>query len=184
MPTGRVLAAGGSIHEGSLLGNVQTDSAEIYDPASGRWTLTGPLSTRRTSARAATLDDGRVLVAGGNLYDVVGNGINLSIVDREVLSTTEIWDPATGVWLSGGSMSQTRTGFVLVKLLNGALLAAGGNGLSGAELQCRPVQLIYGIDASGVIGKPGVAAAFGFLAALASRAGVVPGEVMAAPGVP
>jgi len=129
---GRVLAAGGSIHDGNVFGNIQTDGAEIYDPVSGRWTRTASLSTKRTSARAVTLDDGRVLVAGGNLYDLVGNGINLSIVDRDVLSSSEIWDPATEAWTSGGNMSESRTGFTLVKVFTGAVLAAGGNALVGA----------------------------------------------------
>jgi len=128
---GRVLIAGGSTHEGSLLGNVQTDSAEIYDPANGRWTLTGAMITRRTAALAVTLDDGRVLVAGGNQYDLKGSGINLSVVDREALSTSEIWDASTNVWTSGGPMSEGRTAFMLVKLSSGAVLTAGGNGITG-----------------------------------------------------
>jgi N-acetylneuraminic acid mutarotase len=128
---GRVLVAGGSIHDGSLLGNVQTGSAEIYDPATDRWSRTGDLAVRRMGARAATLPDGRVIVAGGSLYDIVGNGINLSIVDREVLASSEIWDLYTGVWNPGDNMSESRISFMLAKLLNGAVLATGGNGLDG-----------------------------------------------------
>ena len=60
---GRVLVASGSVHEGSLLGNVQTDSAEVYDPASGRWSRTQDLVNWRTGTRAVTLNEGRVAQA-------------------------------------------------------------------------------------------------------------------------
>jgi len=124
---GRVLVAGGEIHDGSLVGDVQTDTAEIYDPANGRWTMTGSLGTRRTGHACVTLNDGRVLVAGGSMYDLVGNGINIAFVDRSVPTATEVRNPVTGAWAAAGDLSEGRTSFMLVKLANGAVLAAGGN---------------------------------------------------------
>src|SRR5262249_17706056 len=113
---GRVLAAGGSTHNGSVLGNVQTDSAEVYDPVRGRWSQTQDMAVRRMGARAVTLNDGRVLLAGGNIYDIVGSGTNLTIVDRTELASAEMWDPLTGAWTSAGTMSEGRMTFTMTKL--------------------------------------------------------------------
>jgi hypothetical protein len=59
---GRVLVAGGSDDEYST-GAVS--SAEVYDPATGGFTPTGPMTTWRLGQTATLLGDGRVLVSGG-----------------------------------------------------------------------------------------------------------------------
>jgi Kelch motif len=53
---GRVLAAGGGRY---------TASAELYDPATNRWTPTGSMNLDRITFTATVLRDGRVLVVGG-----------------------------------------------------------------------------------------------------------------------
>jgi hypothetical protein len=47
--------------------------AEIYDPSSGAWSATGSLNQARAQHAAASLLDGRVLVAGGNFGSIVLN---------------------------------------------------------------------------------------------------------------
>jgi len=59
LPDGRVLVVGGN-----SLNGLQA-SAELYEPSTGRWTLTGSLTTPRDSQTATLLRDGTVLVAGG-----------------------------------------------------------------------------------------------------------------------
>jgi hypothetical protein len=44
-----------------------TKTAEIFDPSTGQWTLTGSLQRGRTYGALGKLRDGRVLIAGG--YD-------------------------------------------------------------------------------------------------------------------
>jgi hypothetical protein len=78
-----------------------------------------------------TLNDDRVLLAGGSLYDVIGSGTNLNIIDRAVLADSEVWDPLTGAWTSAGAMSEGRMAFMMTKLSDGSVLAAGGFGVSG-----------------------------------------------------
>ena len=57
---GRVLAVGGAATDETPIA-----SAEIYDPRTGIWTLTGSMSTGRNDLAVVVLRDGRVLAAGG-----------------------------------------------------------------------------------------------------------------------
>jgi len=66
LPNGKVLVAGGFTNP-STNQNAQPvlASAELYDPATGTWTPTGSMSTRRALHVAQLLPNGKVLVAGG-----------------------------------------------------------------------------------------------------------------------
>jgi N-acetylneuraminic acid mutarotase len=86
---GRVLVAGGTTSGGGF-----TNSAEIYDPSADSWSQVG-LIDARSGATASILQDGRVLVAGGQNS---GGAVN----------TLEIFDPNTGNFSSGGTMSSPR----------------------------------------------------------------------------
>ncbi len=57
---GRVLVAGGNSSTDGI-----SASAELFDPATGSWSLTTPMPTARYYHTATLLADGRVLVAGG-----------------------------------------------------------------------------------------------------------------------
>ena len=59
LPNGQVLVAGGYGNSGYLT------SAELYNPATGTWTVTGSLNIARTWHTATLLPNGQVLVAGG-----------------------------------------------------------------------------------------------------------------------
>ena len=64
LPNGKVLIAGGGYDV-----NVQSfNSAELYDPATGTWTMTDVMNSTRYSHTATLLPNGKVLVTGG------GNG--------------------------------------------------------------------------------------------------------------
>ena len=60
LANGRVLVTGGLGTSGAPL-----NSAEIYDPATGTWTLTDSMSSPRLRHAATLLPDGRVIVAAG-----------------------------------------------------------------------------------------------------------------------
>jgi len=108
---GRILVAGGM-----TVGGVPTTSAEIYDPATGHWTATGSMMATHVYPVATVLHDGRVLVAGG--FGSLGS-------DGTSLSSTEIYNPATGTWAPTGSMDVPRVLAAIAPLPDGTVLVAG-----------------------------------------------------------
>jgi Kelch motif protein len=115
LANGQVLVAGG---DNSTLGSSPLASAELYNPATGKWTLTGSMTVPRESHQAVLLQNGQVLVAGGT---------NAS----GTLTSAELYNPATGTWSATGSMSTARSGFSTTVLQNGQVLAWQG---TSAEL--------------------------------------------------
>jgi hypothetical protein len=99
-------------------GSVVLQSAEVFGPATNSFSSAGigSMSVPRAFAAAAPLPDGRVLVAGGFDYGV------------GVLSSAEVFDPATNSFSSAGigSMSVPRSGAVAAPLPDGRVLVAGG----------------------------------------------------------
>jgi len=111
---GRVLAAAG-VDIGEFDAEV-LDSAEIYDPAAGTWTMTGSLADPRCQHAAVRLEDGRVLVAGGTEEDTV------------VYDSAEIYDPAAGEWITTTPMLYPHWTLDMVLLPDGDVLVVGGAG--------------------------------------------------------
>ncbi len=79
-------------------------TSELYDPAAGTWSATGPLHYARVGAPAVTLADGRGLVAGsgpGSTYP--WNYTEPRIADR-AFRTAEVYDPASGRFTLTGDL--------------------------------------------------------------------------------
>lgn len=76
-------------------------TAEILDPASGRWTSTGSMRFARAGAVATTLSDGRVLIVGPSSLET---GDFRAEMDPRVFDTAEVFDPATGRFTLVGSL--------------------------------------------------------------------------------
>jgi len=111
---GRVLAAGG----GNNRGAVTYAEAALYDPASGRWTVTGSLATSRRLHTLTVLPNGKVLAAGG-FHGHPTASLN-------ALASAELFDPATGTWSPTGSMTTGRSNHNAVLLPDGRVLVMGG----------------------------------------------------------
>src|SRR6478609_1637710 len=105
---GRVLIAGGSNNSGPL------SSAEIFDPvnpAAGFQVVASPMTAMRTHHTATLLNNGNVLIAGG-----------------ETAGTAEIFDPATQsftptLW----NLQVARNGHTATLFTDDSVLLAGGN---------------------------------------------------------
>jgi hypothetical protein len=83
---GRVLIVGGGTEFGPAL------AAQVWDPATSSFNLTGQPAEGRGLHSATLLGDGRVLIVGGTTADgSIGS------------ATAEIWDPATGAFSPAGS---------------------------------------------------------------------------------
>lgn len=65
-------------------------TAELFDPTTGNWVATGPLTFARFGAASVTLADGRILVVGS------GGGEMEAGVDAGAYDSAEIYDPETG----------------------------------------------------------------------------------------
>ena len=104
---GKILVAGG----GNFSNNVfhPLDSAELYDPVTGTWSITGRLKVPRVSHTATLLPDGRVLVVGGTIS-----------------GGAELYDPKEGKWRFTQSLQGARYGHTATLLGNGKVLVAGG----------------------------------------------------------
>jgi N-acetylneuraminic acid mutarotase len=111
---GKVLAAGGGMGDETL---PRLSSAEIFDPHTGEWTSTGDMTAPRSEMEHASLllRDGRVLVPGG--YTAHATPV----------ATTDLYDPRSGTWTSGGLMNDNRTGQVALLLRgNRGVMVMGG----------------------------------------------------------
>jgi N-acetylneuraminic acid mutarotase len=116
-----VLVAGGYSERDSL------SSAELYDPVTGNWTLTGNMTYARYSHTASTLMNGAVLVTGGYVPQFYHS------------SSAELYDPVTSNWTLTENMIYPRIHHTASVLLNGTVLVTGGyshgyGDLSSAEL--------------------------------------------------
>ncbi len=140
---GRVLLVGGLVKRDGG-GYEDTDSCEIYDPATNTWKATGSLNLARESHEAVLLADGRVLVAGG--------------LAGLLTKTVEIYDPATETWTFTKAMLNLEPG-TLVLLADGRVLAPGGRKESAATCELYdPGTGKWSITGSLNIGRNGVQA--------------------------
>lgn len=122
LANGKVLVIGGTTVD---FNGVTVASAELYDPTTGSWTTTGSMLQGRERFTATLLQNGKVLVAGGDYYDGVNAG---------VLTESELYDPTSGTWSITTSMGTPRYGAKAVLLRNGKVLEAGGDpDFSGAS---------------------------------------------------
>jgi len=80
------------------------------------------MGTARYGHTATLLASGKVLVAGGYLFEV------------GYLSSAELYDPASGMWVTTGSMTTARSNHTATLLPSGEVLVAGGAAENSAEL--------------------------------------------------
>jgi hypothetical protein len=153
LSNGKVLIVGGTDGTTGPLA-----SAELYDPLTGVFTLTGSMNTAREGHTATLLNSGMVLIAGGGLpsaelynptngtftptgsMNTSGNTATLLnngmvLIAGGGLASAELYNPTTGAFTLTGSMNATRNGNTATLLNTGMVLIAGGQGsIGGPEL--------------------------------------------------
>jgi len=124
LSNGKVLVAGGLVFVGGKY--VASSSAELYDPATGTFSVTGSMAAARaefsTSGSAVILPNGKALIAGGT--DNAGT----------IFASAEVYDPTAGLFSSAGNMARPRAEFTATLLPSGTVLTVGGSGDTTADL--------------------------------------------------
>ena len=124
LPNGKVLVVGG--YGGNRPLNGPELSAELYDPVTGSWSVTGGLGMPRSGHTPTLLPNGKVLVAGG--ADSLGSDPSLN--------SAELYDPNTGQWSPTGNLNTGRRGHTATLLQDGKVLVAGGFTGGGTNGNC------------------------------------------------
>lgn len=122
---GRVLVVGGK-HDDEA--GAALASAELYDPATRTWSPADALDLGRRDHTATLLNDGTVLVVGGQS-------------PAGITPKTEIYDPAADLWSPGPDTTGGRSGHTATRLGNGKVLIAGGIGGGGRVSPVSSAQL-------------------------------------------
>jgi hypothetical protein len=118
LPNGNVLVAGGfgNTSDCQGVGAQAQNTAELYNPNEGSFSMTGNMSIPRGGHTATMLTDGKVLIAGGGNQGVGGTGS----------ATAELYDPNTGAFTPTGSMAVARFRHTATLLNDGKVLIVGG----------------------------------------------------------
>ena len=93
LPNGKVLIAGGAAHNAALGTAELTASAELYDPATGKFSPTGDMRRAQQWHAATLLTTGKVLITGGSGWSSC----------CPTAANPELYDPTTGVFATTGT---------------------------------------------------------------------------------
>jgi hypothetical protein len=147
--------------DGNQLRHQAYSSSFTYDPrdAAAGWSRAALLATARADATGATLQDGRVLVAGGYYLDGTehsqgavsavlaavrsgpggGTASDIRLTDVDIpqivpaLATAEVYDPVSDTWSATGPMRYARVGAAAVTLADGRVLVVGSRAAADAS---------------------------------------------------
>ncbi|HYL57932.1 MAG TPA: kelch repeat-containing protein [Candidatus Acidoferrales bacterium] len=131
---GAVLIAGGG--RGDRPGGyIAYDTAEIFDPATSRFT---PLRVRMVNARvgaaAVLLQSGRALIVGGKSGQILTAGIAPNLASLTPLDTAEFYDPESGLFAATARMGAPHYLPTTTLLDNGQVLVVGGWVMQGPTI--------------------------------------------------
>lgn len=113
------------LHDGRLLviGH-NTPDDRVYNLSSDTWVSTGARADARTNFATTLLTDGRVLITGGE---------DPGRADYVPYAKTEVFDPATLLWVPGPDLATPRSDHSATLLPDGRVFLVGGLGLSTSD---------------------------------------------------
>jgi hypothetical protein len=112
LPDGKVLVAGGMTGDDDE-GYTTLNTAELWDPATQKWTALPPMAHKRYCAAACMLPSGRVAVVGG------------AGTDGNTRKDGEVFDPVKRVWEPLGAEIAHKHGTTSTVAVAGGLLTTG-----------------------------------------------------------
>ena len=115
---GRILIAGGAENYGVAPGYTH---AEIYNPETQSYSATGSLNYARTNNSAATLNNGKVLVAGGWYNDNSG-------------TYCELYNPDSGTFSLTGALNTPRSNPIVIPTNDGGAIVFSGIPIYGGSI--------------------------------------------------
>ena len=146
---GKVLIAGGFSLDATPDAKSRS-SAELYDPATGAFSSAGTMSTGRTDHAAALLNDGRVLITGGN---ILCTATACGFINA--FATAELYDPAANAFSGTGSMATARLKHTATVLPSGMVVISGGQTPDADNFQYIPTASIEIYDPATGTFSPG-----------------------------
>jgi hypothetical protein len=111
---GNVLVVGGAANSTPFDGLAR---AEVFDPADSSWSSATPMLTARTEHTATLLNDGTVLVVGGDRKPPFSS---------EVLNSVERYSASPNSWTAGPPVPVPIVGHTATRLNSGDVLVLGG----------------------------------------------------------
>jgi Peptidase_C39 like family/Kelch motif len=177
LPGGQVLILGGErwIPQGSI----DLVTAEIFDPATGRFSATGSMATARDWPAITQLRDGKVLVAGGASFVPAGS----NTLSMEPIASAELYDPKAGEFVATGSMVEGRWRAAVTLLGNGMVLVAGGENHDGDGPTLASAELYNSATGTfGTVGSMSIARSDAMAVTLPDGSALVLGGLPAYPG--
>ena len=100
------------------------ESGVVASATEGSSGFVGDMGEQRQWLASILLDDGRVLVAGGNSPTWAAGSV----------ATAEVWSPGPGTWDWTGEMADARFSNAVVKLDDGRVMTAGGRGIKNHSI--------------------------------------------------
>ena len=117
LPNGKVVFTGGIQGSGSIWSTDYFDSIEIYDPATGKMTLSKVTMSKQRNGHSATLlADGKVLIVGG---------VCLNDCKSDAKQVDDIYDPSTDTIVAVQHAGDLPSTHIAVRLDDKRVLVAG-----------------------------------------------------------
>jgi hypothetical protein len=127
---GTVLIAGGLVDNSGT--STETATAELYNPSTGTFALTGSMTVALSGHTATLLGSGMVLIAGGEGPPPVGYP-----------AAAELYNPTPGTFSNTGNLNTPRSSHTATILNDGTVLIAGGEANTSEGLSLYSSGEIY-----------------------------------------